>query len=73
MAAQHPRRSEYEIGKLQEMVRDREAWRAAVRGVAKSRTQLGDWTTATTNNKNDQEWISYLLPHSKLKHSSLKQ
>ena len=27
------------------MVRDREAWRAAVHGVAKSRTRLGDWTT----------------------------
>ena len=26
------------LGKLQEMVRDREPWRAAVHGVAKSRT-----------------------------------
>ena len=30
------------LGKFQEMVRDREAWRAAVHGVTKSWTQLGD-------------------------------
>ena len=32
------------LSKLQETVKDREAWRAAVRGVAKSRTRLSDWT-----------------------------
>lgn len=30
------------LGKLQEIVRNREAWCAAVHRVAKSRTQLGD-------------------------------
>ena len=30
------------LGRLQEMVRDREAWLAAVHGVTKSQTQLGD-------------------------------
>jgi len=30
------------LGKLQETVRDREAWQAMVHGVAQSQTQLGD-------------------------------
>ena len=30
------------LGKLREMVRDREAWRPAVHGVAKSQTQLNN-------------------------------
>ena len=56
-------------GKLQEMVRDREAWHAAVHRVTKSQTWLGDWTTIwkkytkseiqvlrTEMNKNRERW-----------------
>ena len=32
------------LSELQELVMDREAWRAAIHGVTKSRTQLSDWT-----------------------------
>ena len=32
------------VSELRELVMDREAWRAAIHGVAKSQTRLSDWT-----------------------------
>ena len=37
----------WEMVKAREMVKDREDWHAAVHWVAKSQTQLSNWTTTT--------------------------
>ena len=45
------------LGGLRELVMDREAWRAALQGVGKSRTRLSDWTEL-----NWTEWLIYYIP-----------
>ena len=51
------------LDKLQQIVRDREAWHAIVHGVAKSQTWLNDWTVLdykeikSVNPKGNQPWI----------------
>ena len=45
------------LSELREMVMDREAWRAAIRGVAKSLTRLSDWTELRQHIKKQRRYF----------------
>ena len=52
------------LGKLREMVRDREAWRAAVLEVTKSWTQLGNRTTTLAPFTDEKTEVQEAKQHS---------
>ena len=55
------------LGKLQELVMDREAWCAVVHGIAKSWTQLSDWTELNCpGDLSPTVWVSCSLNREKL-------
>ena len=49
------------LGKLQELVMDREAWHAVVHGVTKSQTRLRDWTELNWTDKDEELYLRMMV------------
>ena len=49
------------LSELWELVMDREAWRAAIHGITKSRIRLSDWLNWTELKEWTTQWLTYIV------------